>query len=553
MHLQTVSSHYINELRNKLKQYPNVPIEAELDILKPMVPLHIWKQTTITKDDYAVRIARLVWLIWKEIHYIWPDFHLNDYCLFFYLEQTDKEFYYINKDIGEIYKYPKTIDLQTDLNLSEIIKNDFHSCIFIQYHSNDNFLQRKFLWHQDWIPKYQLKERHYEDDFEFFKDNICLGQFSYVTAILIREWLAIKCKEYHIHMEKHDFRHKISSFIHGTNQTDKYVNYLAPTEVQRLHTGLSNSLCCAILNLNDNQIHLNDALARVTILKTDYTKDWYDNNWYCNYNDGLLRYLMMSVSLHATFAMNLNLKSNIEYYQLFIRNLLTEYDNPLQGRIYELGSIQFLTAILCDLGGEDSNIWKHSYNGKILHTLLKHGLNSSTIKPELHDNEHIETFFTQSIIQSYHHFSLFAKQIHQKGAKFLILPNENTSIKTTNVSYYAPAMKYLLDGHMWTKYIHHLDYSSEYGTIKLHNILIGEICLIHHHIFIIPLQHNVMITHSNHLIIDSDQFKINIIVNQQENYLNNRHIYFIVDSHKQNDYSNIFVRSIESTNNCTVC
>ncbi|CAF0938539.1 unnamed protein product [Rotaria sordida] len=246
MHLQIVSSHYINELRNKLKQYPNVPIEAELDILKPMVPLHIWKKTTITKDDYAVRIARLVWLIWKDIHYIWPDFHLNDYCLFFDLEQTDKEFYYINKEVGEIYKYPKTIDLQTDLNLSEIIKNDFYSCIFIQYHSNENFLQKKFLWHQDWIPNYQLKERHYEDDFEFFKDNICLGQFSYATAILIREWLAVKCKEYHVHMEKHDFRHKFSSFIRGTNQTDKYVSYLAPTEVQRLHAELSNSLCCAV-------------------------------------------------------------------------------------------------------------------------------------------------------------------------------------------------------------------------------------------------------------------------------------------------------------------
>jgi hypothetical protein len=51
------------------------------------------------------------------------------------------------------------------------------------------------------------------------------------------------------------------------------------------------------LNLNDNQIHLNDALARLTVLKTDYTKEWYDNNWYCDYNDGLLRYLMMNVSL----------------------------------------------------------------------------------------------------------------------------------------------------------------------------------------------------------------------------------------------------------------
>ncbi|CAF1080535.1 unnamed protein product [Rotaria sordida] len=135
----------------------------------------------------------------------------------------------------------------------------------------------------------------------------------------------------------------------------------------------------------------------------------------------------------------------------------------------------------------------------------------------------------------------------------VILPNENTSKKILNVSYYAPAMKYLLDGHMWTKYIHHLDYSSEYGTVKLHNILIGEICLIHHPIFIIPLQHNVMITQNNHLIIHTNEIEINIIVNQQENYLNNRHIYFIVDSHKQNDYSNILVRPIESTNHFVLC
>jgi hypothetical protein len=83
MHFHKVSSHYINELRNKFKQYPTIPIEAELDILKPMTSLYIWKQTNKTKDDYAVRIARLVWLIWKEINNIWPDFHLNDYCLFF--------------------------------------------------------------------------------------------------------------------------------------------------------------------------------------------------------------------------------------------------------------------------------------------------------------------------------------------------------------------------------------------------------------------------------------------------------------------------------------
>lgn len=116
--------------------------------------------------------------------------------------------------------------------------------------------------------------------------------------------------------------------------------------------------------------------------------------------------------------MNLNLKSNVEYYGIFVRHLLSECDNPLNGHFYELASIQFLTAILCDLGGEDPDVWKHAYNGKILHNLLKHGLNSSTIRSELHDSGQIETFFTESIIQSYHHFNDFVKQIHEKGAKF---------------------------------------------------------------------------------------------------------------------------------------
>ena len=173
MHSSTVSFQKINDLRNKLKQYPNIPIGAELDILKPMLPLHIWKKTNKTKDDYAVRVARLVWFVWKDLNNIWPDFHLNDYCLLFDLEKNDKEFYYINKEVGEIYKYSKTIDLQINLNKIDNI----YSWIFIQYHSNEHFFQRKFLWHQDWIPEYHLKERHYEDDFEFFKDNICLGQF----------------------------------------------------------------------------------------------------------------------------------------------------------------------------------------------------------------------------------------------------------------------------------------------------------------------------------------------------------------------------------------
>jgi hypothetical protein len=116
--------------------------------------------------------------------------------------------------------------------------------------------------------------------------------------------------------------------------------------------------------------------------------------------------------------MNLDLKSNIEYYQLFIRHLLTECDQPSKGRVYELASIQFLTAIHCDLNDDDPNVWKRSYNGKILHILFKHGLNSSIIKPEIRDNGQIEVFFTESIIQSYHHFNLFAKQLQHKGAKF---------------------------------------------------------------------------------------------------------------------------------------
>jgi hypothetical protein len=113
-------------------------------------------------------------------------------------------------------------------------------------------------------------------------------------------------------------------------------------------------------------------------------------------------------------------------------------------------------------------------------------------------------------------------------------------------------MKYLLNGNMWTKYIRHLDYSSDYGTVKLHNILIGEICLMHHHIFIIPLLHNTVRTNNNQLIIHSDQMEINLTVNQQENYINNRHIYFVVDSHRQNDYSKILVQPIESNNKCVL-
>ena len=178
MDAQTVTSSYVNELRNKLKSSPNVPIEAELDILKPMVPLHLWKTSNKTKDSYAVRIARLVWVVWKDVRRIWPDFHLNDYCLFFDLEDTDAEFYFINKDVGEIYKYSKTIDVSIDGGGSSPGANDFHSRIFIQHHPNASFRSRKFVWHQDWMPdSHHVNERHYEDDFEFFEANTCLGQF----------------------------------------------------------------------------------------------------------------------------------------------------------------------------------------------------------------------------------------------------------------------------------------------------------------------------------------------------------------------------------------
>ena len=134
----------------------------------------------------------------------------------------------------------------------------------------------------------------------------------------------------------------------------------------------------------------------------------------------------------------------------------------------------------------------------------------------------------------------------------VILPNESKSINSSNISYYVSTMKYLLNGNMWTKYIRHLIYSSEYGLIKLQNILIGEICLIDHHVFVIPLLHNVDLTKENHLIINSDQIEGDLIVNQQENYINNRHIYFVVDSHRQNDYSNILVRSIQANNKCVL-
>ncbi len=102
---------------------------------------------------------------------------------------------------------------------------------------------------------------------------------------------------------------------------------------------------------------------------------------------------------------------------------------------------------------------------------------------------------------------------------------------------------------MWTKYIHHFDYSSEYGTVKLQNILIGEICLINHHIFLIPLLHNTSLINNNRLIIHSNQMEINLLVYQQEN---NHHMYFIVDNHRQNDYSNLLLRSIETKNTCII-
>lgn len=173
----TVSARAIDELRDSLKRCVHAPVEAELDILKPMTPLHQWQRAHRSKDAYAIRVARLVWLVWKDIGSIWPDFHLHDYCLFFDLEPTDETFYYVNKETGEIFKYAKTIISQIDLNLSKIFESDLYSCIFVQHHSNESFVRRRFVWHQDWMPEYHLKERHYEDDFEFFKDNVCLGQF----------------------------------------------------------------------------------------------------------------------------------------------------------------------------------------------------------------------------------------------------------------------------------------------------------------------------------------------------------------------------------------
>ena len=113
-------------------------------------------------------------------------------------------------------------------------------------------------------------------------------------------------------------------------------------------------------------------------------------------------------------------------------------------------------------------------------------------------------------------------------------------------------MKYLLNGNMWTKYIHHLIYSSDVGTVKLHSVLIGEICLIDHHIFIIPLLHDTTLSNDHQLIIHSNQIEGRLFVTQQENYLNNRHIYFVVRSLQQNDYSNVLNRSIESNSKCVL-
>mgnify|MGYP000176855804 CR=1 FL=1 len=60
-----------------------------------------------------------------------------------------------------------------------------------------------------------------------------------------------------------------------------------------------------------------------------------------------------------------------------------------------------------------------------------------------------------------------------------------------------------------------------------------------------------MITNDNRLSIHSDQVEIDVTVNQQENYLNNRHIYFVIENHEDTDYSNILVRQTES-NNCVL-
>lgn len=47
-------------------------------------------------------------------------------------------------------------------------------------------------------------------------------------------------------MEKNDFHHKLLSLVRARNASDRFINYLAPTEVQRIHAELSDALCCAM-------------------------------------------------------------------------------------------------------------------------------------------------------------------------------------------------------------------------------------------------------------------------------------------------------------------
>ena len=99
--------------------------------------------------------------------------------------------------------------------------------------------------------------------------------------------------------------------------------------------------------LNDNQTHLNDALARLIRLKTDYRQEWCDNNWYCSSTDGLLHYPMMTI----TFGRQRS------YIEKRLGNRLLSFTHsrlplpwisiwgPLSNMIRSLLSISFPTAI----------------------------------------------------------------------------------------------------------------------------------------------------------------------------------------------------------------
>lgn len=67
--------------------------------------------------------------------------------------------------------------------------------------------------------------------------------------------------------------------------------------------------------------------------------------------------------------------------------------------------------------------------------------------------------------------------------------------------------------------------------------------------FFIRLLHNTSISNNNRLIINSNEIQVNINVYQENN---NHHCYFIVNSHRENDYSNILFQPIERQNTCVV-